>query len=83
MCLTFERDFLSTITSCITSDSKSFSGLKLSSLVCDFKNLIVTSFSLNENYICALAIAKNNAIPNEIHFHSNPTVDQIVNLIQS
>lgn len=39
MCLTFERDFLSTITSCITSDSKSFSGLKLSSLVCDFAQL--------------------------------------------
>lgn len=53
-----------------------------SSLVCNFENLKVASFKLNEDHLGALAITKDNSNITKIAFHPNPTLNEIMVLIQ-
>ncbi|EPR74093.1 4'-phosphopantetheinyl transferase [Winogradskyella psychrotolerans RS-3] len=50
-------------------------------LVCNFKNVRVTSFELNENHIGSLAITTNDINNDSIAFYPNPTIEEIIGLI--
>ncbi|WP_179349054.1 4'-phosphopantetheinyl transferase family protein [Winogradskyella pacifica] len=53
----------------------------LSALVCNFKNVSVISFKVNENHIGALALTNETLSNANIAFYPSPTVDEIRSLI--
>ncbi|WP_417876541.1 4'-phosphopantetheinyl transferase family protein [Winogradskyella sediminis] len=54
-----------------------------SSLVNEFKNLRVSSFKLNDDYISSLAITRDDTSIDSVMFQGNPSLDDVAALIES